>query len=196
MEEIEIKINNIKSELIELRKKIYHSDNYEIREEYDKKLKKYYKLYEELDKIKDLEFVKTNDCYTSDEEIDLYLFDYDINLGSRFCKIYLHNKPILVGEINYRGKMKCFPFGNISYCIDKKFQGNNYALKALKLITDKIYEDGIDKVFISAHDDNIPSLKTIEKFGGILIEKISHICSYECDLNKIKNLNKDVINKR
>lgn len=184
--EIEAKINNIKSELIELRKKIYHTDTYDLRKEYDKKLKKYYELCKELDKLRDLEFIKKNACYISDGEIDLYLFDYDINLGSRFCKIYLHNKPILVGEISFRGKIEFSSFGNISYCINKEFQGHNYALKALKLITDKIYEDGIDKVFISARDYNIPSIKTIEKFGGKLIDQFSHINSYECDLNKIK----------
>lgn len=144
---------------------------------------------EQYKNLEAIEIVKKNECEISDGEIDLYLEYHNLETGYRMCKIFLHNTSTYIGDIKFFGKSNYIATGNIAYNINQKFRGHGYALKALKLITDKIYEDGIDKVYIAAFDYNIPSIKTIEKFGGVLVENNRKIRSYECDLKKIKNNN-------
>lgn len=118
----------------------------------------------------------------SDGEIDIYLTM--INEGPGFKgKIFLYNTPVEIGNIEYRGVTDLQWLGDIGYNIKTPYRGHNYAYKALNLIKEKILSFGITQVTITTHNDNIPSQKTIEKFGGVRVPSdAGSIYRYQCDL--------------
>ena len=118
----------------------------------------------------------------SDGIIDLYQekkYHYTI------CE---HGNSIPIGKIEYREETKPIP-GNISYRILDDYQGHHYALRALRLLGSLLQQNGIEKIFITASTSfNIPSIKTIEQFGGTpypLEKKNNGPVPYTCDLKKI-----------
>jgi len=62
--------------------------------------------------------------------------------------------------------------GNIGYDIRPSKRRNHYATIALGLCLIKAKEIGLDKVLLTCDDDNVASIKTIEKNGGVLQDKI------------------------
>ena len=189
MDEIKEKITELRKLYLLLENELLTNKDPKIQKKYEETIKKYYVLREQYEELEAIEFAKNNKVDITDGEIDLYLQEYKIDNCGRNYKIFLHNTLDYVGKTSYYGKNGFFSLqGNVSCEIKKEFRGNGYALKSLKLLTDKVYEEGIDKVYISAYENNYPSLKTIEKFGGVLVEKYKNICRYECDLNKIKGI--------
>lgn len=104
--------------------------------------------------------------------------------------IYLHNTKIIVGDIDYRGYHTSDFFGDVGYNINARFAGNNYAYHALVLLSEKLNEDGIIDFWISTRKENLPSLKTIEKYGANLIKELDNeVLLFECKTRK--NTKKD-----
>jgi predicted acetyltransferase len=95
--------------------------------------------------------------------------------------IFIHNSKIPVGEINYRAYHSSEIFGDIGYTVHEEFRGNNYAFEALQLLSELLYEEGIPDFWISTYDSNIPSLKTIEKYGGTIIKTERNIILFQCE---------------
>jgi hypothetical protein len=121
----------------------------------------------------------------TDGEIDIYLVDNKGDLAFSGV-IYLHGTAIEVGQIDYRGPCSDKWLGDIGYTIAEEFRGNNYAFKALKLISSIIASKGIENVTITTYSENIPSVKTIEKFGGVLSGTIrGNVLSYTCEIKPI-----------
>lgn len=100
-----------------------------------------------------------------------------------------------VGVINYRGYHDSFCYGDIGYVIYKKYRGNNYAYQSLCLLSELLKERGINDFLISAEVKNIASNKTIQKYGGMLIDNINGIYVYDCKTRKShkKTLNKSFV---
>ena len=94
---------------------------------------------------------------------------YGHNIKVKY-EIYLHNEKTQVGNIVYRGYHTSHLFGDIEYDINKEFRGNNYAYRALCLLSDLLKENDVEDFWISAYNDNISSLKTIKKYGGKVIQ--------------------------
>jgi hypothetical protein len=121
----------------------------------------------------------------SDGEIDIYLNSNEGDISFRGI-IYLHDTSLEVGVIDYRGPCDSKWLGDIGYTINEEYRGNNYAYKALELISPVIASKGIDKVTITTYANNIPSVKTIEKFGGVLTDTINQdVLSYTCEIKPI-----------
>lgn len=119
----------------------------------------------------------------TDGVVDLYR-DY----GTKFT-ITESNKKIPIGVISYNDTTRPIP-GNISYKIYKKYRGHHYALRALRILGEVLLEKGIKSITVTASDkSNIPSIKTIEEFGGILRNERDRITQgpvpYICDLPSI-----------
>ena len=133
---------------------------------------KYYLLNEKLDYLKS-EFI------ASDNEIEIKRF------GNNVCNrynIYIKGKGLKVGYIDYRGYHNSIVLGDIGYVIDYRYRGNNYAYKALCLLSNYLYENNIPDFYISVFHDNIPSIKTIRKYGGgMIIKKDNMITTYQCE---------------
>lgn len=121
----------------------------------------------------------------TDGEIDIYINGNDKDLAFQGT-IYLHGKGVEVGVIDYRGPVADEWLGDIGYTIRKEHQGHNYAYKALCLTSQIIAAKGIDKVTITTYKANVASVKTIEKFGGVLNRVIREdVLSYTCEIKPI-----------
>lgn len=121
----------------------------------------------------------------TDGEIDIYLQETEGDITFKGI-IYLHNTSIDVGTIEYRGDCETKWLGDIGYTISEPHKGNNYAFKALELISPVIASKGVEKVTITVKKHNIASIKTIEKFGGILTNTIDDdVLSYTCEIKPI-----------
>ena len=119
----------------------------------------------------------------SDGTLDLYC-DY----GTHFS-ICEFGKIIPIGTIEYTNTSNPIP-GNISYEIKKEYRGHNYALRALRMVGKQLLDEGITSITITApNNTNYPSIKTIERFGGIMNSNWSLEDSgpipYTCDLKRI-----------
>ncbi len=151
---------------------------------------KLFNLEKEIESRQMLLRIQNQDYSLTDGEIDLYL-DYstkNINNAQKYF-IYLHNTNIKIGNISYDGTfdVEPSPYGNIAYQINKPYNGHNYALKALTLLASKLYQEGIKTIYISAENTNIPSIVTIQKFGGIIREefKDKYFSAFTCNLELI-----------
>lgn len=123
----------------------------------------------------------------TDGEIDIYITNSSNQLPFNGT-IYLHGTGIEVGVIDYRGPIKDKWLGDIGYTIREEHRGNGYAYKALNLISKIIASKGIDHVTITTYKDNIPSVKTIERFGGVITGDDEYVLSYTCPIEPIPEL--------
>lgn len=100
-----------------------------------------------------------------------------------------------IGSIQYRGYHDSKIYGDIGYVIHKKYRGNNYAYQSLCLLSELLNEMGINDFLISAETSNIASNKTIQKYGGILIDNVNGVCVYDCEtrINHKDLLDKNLI---
>lgn len=123
----------------------------------------------------------------------LIMYNNEICLSQNPLKItqyHIYNcNNEYVGMIEYRGRTHSLS-GDIGYMIDKRYQGNGYAYKALCLMGESLRDYGIEDFIISAHKDNFSSLKTIEKYGGSLVKIYGDIYIFKCNTNvrKVKKL--------
>lgn len=86
---------------------------------------------------------------------DIYLHDTDINIGNIWCDDKIHE------DINY--------LGNVGYHIYQGYEGNSYALKALKLIRIIMKEKGASTILLNIKPGNVKSRCVAEKFGAKLL---------------------------
>lgn len=119
----------------------------------------------------------------TDGEIDIYINEE----GNSFRgSIYLHDTGIEIGTIDYRHKCESEWLADIGYTIDPSHRGNNYAYKALKLIEQLIAQKGVELITITVQDKNIASIKTIEKFGGVLTGTVhGDVLRYTCPITPV-----------
>lgn len=144
-------------------------------------------LFDKASKLQHLDFLDSHQCIIRNNEISLYLDDSN-SIQKYIISDSLSNDYI--GEILYNTSSKedIQKYGNISYYICHEKRGHHYALKALNLLTDSLYEKGVQEIYIAAKSNNISSIKTIESFGGKLtVFSTNNIHVYSCDLKTIKN---------
>lgn len=123
----------------------------------------------------------------TDGEIDIYITNSSNQLPFNGT-IYLHGTSVEVGVIDYRGPVKDKWLGDIGYTIREEHRGNGFAYKALNLISQIIASKGIDHVTITTYKDNIPSVKTIERFGGVITGDDEYVLSYTCPIEPIPEI--------
>lgn len=120
-----------------------------------------FQFFDNFDILTDGEItLKISGKYFGDEEM-LPFYYYDIFLKDRF-----------IGRISMRigSNFNSYYNGNIGYEIEENFRGNNFSLKACKLVLQVAKAHGMKEIFLACDENNIPSYKTIEKLGGELIE--------------------------
>ena len=120
-----------------------------------------FRFFYDFDFLTDGEIdLKISGKYLGDEEM-LPFYYYDIFLKDRF-----------IGRISMRigSNFHSYYNGNIGYEIEENFRGKNYALKACKLVLPIAKAHGMNELFLTCDENNIPSYKTIEKLGGELLE--------------------------
>ncbi len=120
-----------------------------------------FQFFNDFDFLSDGEIdLKISGKYFGDEEM-LPFYYYDIFQKDRF-----------IGRISMRigNNFHSYYNGNIGYEIEENFRGKNYALKACKLVLPIAKSHGMNEIFLTCEENNIPSYKTIEKLGGELVE--------------------------
>lgn len=106
----------------------------------------------------------------SGDDIDL-VRPYGFDDNDFWFYIALHDTDTLVGEIIYEDEYRDVEsYGNIGYSIDKKYRGNGYAKKALKLMK-QVLEGKKDKMIINMFEGNVASYKTAVNFGAKLVRR-------------------------
>ncbi|MFK5883284.1 MAG: GNAT family N-acetyltransferase [Candidatus Izemoplasma sp.] len=77
-----------------------------------------------------------------------------------------------VGFIDIRiGYSKGLYFGgHIGYTVYEEYRGNNFALKACRLIKEVALHHKMDRLYVTCSPDNIASRRTCEKLGLELLE--------------------------
>ena len=168
-------MNNLNEKEKELQYILEALDN-----EIDRLLGQKHDIYEELIKI-DMQKRCLEPPDITDGTIDLRCFSEN---GKSFS-IFLSGTSEEIGTIDYRDYHVGKLLGDIGYTIFPEYQGHGYAYHALCLLSDILYSKGIPDFWVSTKEDNIPSLKTILKYGGILINQNKDILCYECQTRKL-----------
>ena len=156
-------------------------------EEIDRIFKEIYKL--RLGELDDIIYFKKPPVATNNE-IDLrksreHPDQNDNNLIGGY-EIFLHNTNISVGNIEYRGYHFHEYFADVGGEIIKEYRGNGYLYQALSLLKELLSKKGIGDFWASANENNIPSIKTIKKLGGILLDSKSGTELYKVPTKEIE----------
>jgi tagatose 1,6-diphosphate aldolase len=131
---------------------------------------------DDLKKYKDYEFIDPG--IMIDSELELQLEETSpYQPEKRFVPAYKFkmmntNSKMIMGHIDLRvgltAKLKEFG-GHIGYEVEEKYRGNNYAARSCRLLFPLLRKLGINPVVITCAPDNLPSTKTIESLGAVLI---------------------------
>lgn len=106
----------------------------------------------------ELRFDRKRQTKILDSKIQEYVFGmYSTGTNNRIGSIKL--RPRLTQELEEYG-------GHVEYEVNKKFRGNNYAVKSCTLLFPLMKKLKINPIIITCNPTNIASIKTIEKIGG------------------------------
>jgi len=125
----------------------------------------------------------TSPPVASNDKIDLRVIDNEIET---LYYIFLYKTDICIGKIRYYGNHIDSVTGDVGYEIYEEYRGKHYSYEALLLLSDLLKAHGIDSFIVTIAKYNIPSIKIIEKYGGILLEDNNGILKYECKTARLK----------
>ena len=115
---------------------------------------------EERDKNFNLFLEKIENNKTVNDQNLVPSFDYWLVNGNKFIG-RINYRPILNDALKFRG-------GNIGYKVRPSERGKGYAPQMMQEIIKKAKSDGLTELLMTCDSDNIPSVKVIEKSGGVL----------------------------
>ena len=121
--------------------------------------------------------IMTKNPDASNDKIDL---KKNIHKGGKFGEYYilLHGTNTKVGQIGFYSKESV---GGLIY---EEYRGNHYLYEALNLLSQILYNNGIECFYPIIHKDNIASIKLVERYGGRLIKELDGgLVQYECKTN-------------
>ena len=169
--------------IVKEKEKCVEKINQATEEEYKLWLEKYHVLTDEEWLIREaLDYYESKFTLSSDE-IELKRPSDSVE---NIYWIYLKDKSIRIGHIDYQGYHSSMVSGDIGYFIDSRYKGHNYAYKALCLLSSYLHEIGIPDFYISVYHDNIGSIKTIKKYGGMIINQNELLTTYQCETKKLE----------
>lgn len=160
----------------------YNPDFQKKRQKYREKITK---ILTTIDLLKnEIYFLKHNPV-VSNAKLDLYLGRGSIEEGYVEFDVFLHATSVKIGHVRLN-KENDNVFGNIGYGLDKEYRGHHFMLQSLELLKDIMLKMRIIKPIITVEPDNLASVKTIQAFGGVLVQKHNnkelYYDTYEVDL--------------
>lgn len=93
-------------------------------------------------------------------------------VSSVYFTIYRHGTTERIGKIDLRIGMnrELYYAGNIGYRVDLGYRGHSYAYEACRVLFPAARDIfGMKELIITCSPDNLPSRRTLEKLGGILL---------------------------
>lgn len=170
-------------------KKVNDDPNFIYKSEYSELKDSLYKLVDEQEEIE--EKIRVNrKADIEGEKIDLRKCD---NYGqvNGYYFICLHGKSEKIGTINYIAYHASY-IGDVGLSIREDYRGNGYGYEALCLLGEILYKNNISDFWVAIYKDNIPSIRNVEKYGGIPFKEERGIVYYECKTfcRKDKNIEK------
>ena len=93
-------------------------------------------------------------------------------VSSVYFTIYRHGTTERIGKIDLRIGMnrELYYAGNIGYRVDLGYRGHGYAYDASRVLFPAARDIfGMKELIITCSPDNLPSRRTLEKLGGILL---------------------------
>lgn len=142
------------------------------------------KIYWELDRAAEELIILKGPKY-SNGVLDLYLDENHYGKDEEKYNIALTGEHTWIGFVRITYTLFDIFFANIGYELNKSARGNGYMIQALELLKEPMLEKGLEKPLISVDPNNIPSVRTIEKFGGKKIDNGNKwYDTYEVDLNE------------
>lgn len=170
-EQLLARLDELREIYVELDEKYY-----QLEARYSRKHPEVIKIVEELNKIND-----------EAEKIELEIFERERTKGSNgtICirqsernddthfDICLCDNNEVIGSIIDQKRAYCPTTrsycDNIAYRIDSEcHRGHGYAFQALCLFVNYLYSENVESIQLFARNNNIPSLKTIEKFNTLV----------------------------
>ena len=161
--EVQEKIKSLRKEITELEDSLYYKNHTE--EERKEILKK---LTELDDRLCLYYFVPNSKMIAQNDDISLWKYRNDSGEDERYI-IRKNDTLDQVGNIDFRdNRFEDNYLGSIGYPVYEEFRGHNYAFQALCLLSGYLHSNGHDLISINAYADNIPSVRTIQKFQEYL----------------------------
>ena len=95
-----------------------------------------------------------------------------VRLPFYYYDIFRKADGAAVGKISVRIGRNYHSYynGNIGYEINGDYRGHGLAYQACKLVIPVARFHGMDVLYLTCKEDNVPSYKTIEKLGAELVE--------------------------
>ena len=130
----------------------------------------------ELEQYKNYQFIKPGEMRDADLELILretspYIPEKGFVPAYKFSMVNITSKEIM-GNVDLRvgltEKMKVFG-GHIGYEVYEPYRGHRYAGRSCRLLFPFLRELQINPVVITCDPGNLPSKKTIESLGAVLI---------------------------
>lgn len=87
-------------------------------------------------------------------------------------RVYEKKSNLPAGWANFRigTPSQVYLFGHIGYAVDEPFRGNGYAYQACLCLFSMARRFDMDEIIITCDPDNLPSRRTLEKLGGVMLE--------------------------
>jgi len=132
--------------------------------------------FSELDQFKNYQFIKPGEMRDTDLELILretspYIPEKGFVPAYNFSMVNITSKEIM-GNIDLRvgltEKLKVYG-GHIGYEVYEPYRGHRYAGRSCRLLFPFLRELEINPVVITCDPGNLPSKKTIESLGAVLI---------------------------
>ncbi|MEJ2511563.1 MAG: GNAT family N-acetyltransferase [Anaerolineales bacterium] len=133
--------------------------------------------FSELEQFKNYQFIDPGEMGDADLELILretspYIPEKGFVPAYNFSMVHTTSKEIM-GNIDLRvgltEKLKEYG-GHIGYEVFEPYRGHRYAARSCSLLFPFLRKLGINPVVITCDPNNLPSKKTIESLGAVLIE--------------------------
>ena len=173
--------------LIATKEEFYYWENKQrkIQRKIDRVTREINRIRSEIDRINVEIYVLENNPVVSNENLDIYLREGNIEDGYGFFEIFLHGTSTKIGRVTlYTYPMNAY--GNVGYGLEEEYRGHRFMLQSLEILKETMIKMKIFKPIFTVEPDNLPSVHTIRNFGGTLIkdhqEYNTWYDTYEVDL--------------
>ncbi len=105
-------------------------------------------------------------------------YEKGVDIPEGFPRTYTYwcvEKDVFIGEIQIRpflNKQEAQICGHVAYAVRYSQWKKGYGTRLLSAAISKLREFGISDIFVACHTTNAPSIRVIEKNGGVFLKSI------------------------